>query len=131
MVDRLRVLRILLVLYFVGSVGVAIPLLFDLGDAGDLAATTSGKILAAALVAMGIGALRAARDPWPQRLMIQVLIVFTALSTMAIVYRLAVERHHHDPAWIVLPFAVAAPVLLACFYPRRELRAPNNTEQDA
>ncbi len=51
--------------------------------------------------------------------MIQVLIVFTALSALAIVYRLVAERHSHDPAWIVLPFAIAAPALLAYFYPRR------------
>jgi hypothetical protein len=117
-VDRLRVVQILLVLYFLGSVAVAIPLLLDLGDAGNLAATTSGKVLAAALIAMGVGALGAARDPWRQRLVIQVLIVFTALAACAVVYRLAAERHPHDPAWIVLPFAIATPALLAYFYPR-------------
>ena len=64
--------QILLVLYFLGSVAIAVPLLSSLGHAGNLAGTTSGKILAAALIAMGIGALGAARDPWRQRLMIQV-----------------------------------------------------------
>ncbi len=117
--DRFGVIRVLLVVYFLGSVAIALALLLDLGRSGDLAATTSGKILAAALFAMGIGALRAARDPWGQRLVVEVLILFTALSAMAIVYRLAVERHHHDLAWLVLPFALAAPVLLASFYPRR------------
>ena len=66
---------------------------------------------------MGVGALRAARDPWRERLMVQVLIVFTALAACAVVYRLAAEHHRHDPAWFVLPFAIAAPALLACFYP--------------
>jgi hypothetical protein len=119
-VDRLRVIRLLLFLYFLSSVAVATPLLLDVRHAGNLAATTSGKILAAALVAMGIGALGAARDPLRQRLMIRVLIVFTALSDVVIAYRLAAERHPHDPAWIVLPFAIAAPVLVAPFCPRRE-----------
>jgi len=117
--DRNRVTRTLLVLYAVGSVAIAIPLLFALGHAGDLADTTSGKILAAALLAMGFGALAATRDPWRNRLMIQVVMAFTALSSVAIVYRLAFEDHRPDPAWIVLPLAVAAPVLLALFYPRR------------
>jgi hypothetical protein len=118
-VDRLRVTRILLVAYCLGSVAIAVPLLLDVGHSGNLAGTTSGKILAAALIAMGVGALGAARDPWRQRLVIRVLIVFTALSAAAIVYRLAAERHRHDPAWIVLPLAIAAPLLLTFFYPRR------------
>jgi hypothetical protein len=100
-------------------VAVAIPLLLSYGHAGDLADTTSGKILAVALLAMGFGSLAAARDPWPHRLVIQVLIAFTVMSTLAIVYRLVVEQHQDDKAWVLLPFAVAAPVLLAIYYPRR------------
>ena len=50
----------------------------------------------------------------------QVLIGFTALATVAILVRLLFhnEQYDVDPAWIVLPFAAAAPVLLAVFYPR-------------
>ena len=119
MPHRNTVAQILLVLYAIGSVAVTIPLLFALGHAGDLADTTSGKILAAALLAMGFGALAAARDPWRNRLMIKVVMAFTALSSLAIVYRLAFEDHSADPAWILLPLALAAPVLFALFYPRR------------
>ena len=115
---RDRITRILLVLYAVGSVAVAIPLLFGLTHAGDLADTTSGKILAAALLALALGALAAARDPWQNRVMILVVIAFTAFSALAIAYRLAFGRHVEDPAWVIFPFAVAAPVLLALFYPR-------------
>ena len=52
--------------------------------------------------------------------MIQVLIVFTALATIAILTRLLFhnEQYDVDPAWIVLPFAGAASVLLVVFYPR-------------
>jgi hypothetical protein len=121
--DRLKVMRWLLILYFLGSVAVAIPLVLNLAHAGNLSRTTSGKVLAAALIAMGVGALGAARDPWAQRLMIRVLIVFTSLAAVAVVYRLVTERHAHDPAWMVLPFAVAAPALLGYFYPRQELTA--------
>ena len=119
MPDRNTVARILLVLYALCSVAIAIPLAFALGNAGDLADTTSGKILAAALLAMGFGALAASRDPWRNRLMIQVVMAFTALSSLAIVYRLAFEGHAVFPTLILLPFAVAAPVLFAVFYPRR------------
>lgn len=126
MADRFTVIRILLVVYFLGSVAMALPLMFYVGDAGSLSGTTSGRVLAAALVAMGLGALGAARDPRRQRLMIQVLILFTALSAVAIVYRLATDRNPHDPAWIVLLFAAAAPVLLAIFYPRQEPSAASD-----
>ena len=111
-------MQALLVLYAVGSVAVAIPLLFAFSHAGDLADTTSGKVLAAALVAMALGALAAARDPWQNRVMILVVIAFTSMSALAIIYRLAFKGHAADPAWMVLPFAVAAPVLFALFYPR-------------
>ena len=52
--------------------------------------------------------------------MIQVLIGFTALATVAIVIRLLFhdKQYDVDPAWIVLPFAAAASVLLVVFYPR-------------
>ncbi|MCX6374092.1 MAG: hypothetical protein NTX16_13650 [Actinobacteria bacterium] len=117
--ERTRVARILLIVHAVGSVAIAVPLLFTFGHAGDLGDTTSGKILSAALLAMSFGALAAARDPWRDRLVIQVVMAFTALSALAIVYRLAFEDHPVFPALILLPFAVAAPVLLALFYPRR------------
>lgn len=115
---RDRITRILLVLYAAGSVAVAIPLLFAFAHAGDLADTTSGKILAAALLAMALGALVAARDPWQSRVLVLVVIAFTSMSAVAIAYRLVFEEHPDDPAWMVLPFAIAAPVLFGLFYPR-------------
>ena len=108
--------RVLLVVYVVGTVAVALPLILNL--AGDLSNSTSGKVLAAALIALGAGAALAIRDPWADRRVIQVLIVFTGLATLAILYRLAFEHHSPDLAWFVLPFSVAAPVLFAVFYPR-------------
>jgi peptidoglycan/LPS O-acetylase OafA/YrhL len=116
--ERNRVARLLLVLYALGSVAVAIPLLFAFSHAGDLADTTSGKVLAAALLAMALGALAAARDPWQNRVMILVVIAFTSMSALAVVYRLVFAGHTSDPAWSILPFALAAPVLFALFYPR-------------
>lgn len=112
--------RILLVLYALGSVAVVIPLLLDLPGAGELAGTTSGKILAAAILALGFGAAMASRDPWANRAVIPVLVVFMALAALAILWRLLVhdEAYSVDPAWMVLPVAVAGPVLLAIFYPR-------------
>ena len=118
MLVRNRITQMLLVLYAVGSVAFAIPLIFAFAHAGDLANTTSGKILAAALLAMALGALAAARNPWENRVMVLVVIAFTSFSALAIAYRLVFGEHPSDPAWIVLPFAIAAPVLFALFYPR-------------
>ena len=129
MPDRSKAIRVLLVAYFAASVAIAIPLLIYVRHAGNISGTTSGKVLAAALVAMGIGALSAARDPWRQRLMVQVLIVFTALTACAVIYRLAVEHHPHDPAWFVLPFAIAAPAVLAYFCPRAEPAGASDDSQ--
>ena len=116
MTDRNAILRMLLVIYVIGSVLTALPLVLDL--AGDLSGTTSGKVLAAAIISLGLGAALAIRDPWRDRVVIQMLIAFTSLSTLAILYRLAFEHHTRDLAWFVLPFAAAAPILFGVFYPR-------------
>ena len=120
MITRNTATRVLLIAYALGSLAVALPLLLDAPGAGELVATTSGKILAAAILAMGFGAAMAARDPWQHRLVIQVVMLFTALAALAVVYRIL--DHHDfygvDPTWMVLAVAVAVPVLLAVFYPR-------------
>ena len=118
MSERDKVMRWLLVLYAAGTVVIAIPLVFAFPSSGELASTTSGKVLAAALLALGLGALRASRDPWRDRLMVQVLIVFTGLSALAIAYRVVFEGHPLLPAGFLLLLAVVTPVLLVVFYPR-------------
>jgi hypothetical protein len=120
MTPRDTITRILLVLYAVGSIAIAIPLLFDLRGAGELAGSTSGKILAAAILALALGAALSARDPRQNRTVILVLIVFMALAAVAILWRLLFHHEGYavDPAWMVLPVAVAGAVLLAVYYPR-------------
>ena len=113
---RSSILRVVLVLYMVGSLAVVIPLVLDL--AGDLSATTSGKILAAALVALAVGAGLALRDPWAHRAVIQVLIVFLALAAVAIMYRLVFENHALLPTATLLVVDVLAAALLVALYPR-------------
>jgi hypothetical protein len=113
---RITIARVLLVVYALGSVVVVIPLVLDL--AGDLSATTSGKILAAALLAMGAGAALAVRDPWEHRAVIQVLIAFLCLAALAILYRLLFEDHPALPTATLLAVDVAAGVLFSVFYPR-------------
>ncbi|HTX70475.1 MAG TPA: hypothetical protein VMH50_15215 [Thermoleophilia bacterium] len=113
---RTTVLRVLLVLYAAGSVAVVIPLVLDL--AGDLSATTSGKVLAAALIALATGALLAIRDPWEHRAIVQVLTVFLWLAGLAILYRLLFEEHPAFPTDLVLLVDLAAALLFTLFSPQ-------------
>ena len=115
---RNTVARILLILYALGCLAVTLAQL--LNRAGDMTWTTSGKILAAATFAFGFGSAMASRDPWQNRLVIQILMVFLACTTLAIVYRMLThgEDDPGESTWIVLAAAAAAPALFAVFYPR-------------
>lgn len=112
--------RILLILYALGCFAVTFTQLFGGPGSGDMFWTTSGKILAGATFALGFGSAMASRDPWQNRLVIQILIVFMACTTLAIVYRILThdEVPPADSTWFVLAAAVAAPVLFTVFYPR-------------
>ena len=78
---------------------------------------TSGKVLAGALAALGIGAFAAMVDPLRHRLVITVAILFASFSAAAIIYRLHWEHHMDDPTRFLL-VPIAAFVVLACiFYP--------------
>ena len=110
------IVRVLLAVYVAGSVAVAVPLVLNL--AGDLSNSTSGKVLAAAVIALGLGAALAIRDPWANRIMILVLIVFTSLATVAILYRLLFEPQHEPyPARFLLPLSLAAPAAVRGLLP--------------
>ena len=93
---RNTVARILLVLYALGMLAVTYTQLFGGPSSGDMFWTTSGKILAAATFALGFGAAMASRDPWQNRLVIQIIIVFMAGTTLAVVY--GILTHAELPA---------------------------------
>ena len=78
---------------------------------------TSGKVLAGALLAFGIGAFAAMADPFRHRLMITVAMLFASFAAAAIVYRLHWEHHANDPARLLLPVVLVYPVLALVFYP--------------
>lgn len=119
---RNTVARVLLILYALGMLAVTYTQLFGGPGAGDMFWTTSGKILAAATFSLAFGAAMASRDPWQNRLVIQILIVFMAGTTLAIAYRTYTHGIDELPpgegTWVVVAAAAAAPVLFAVFYPR-------------
>jgi hypothetical protein len=88
---------------------------------------TSGKVLAGALVALGIGAFAAMVDPFRHRLMITVAILFSSFASAAIVYRLHWEHHANDPTRLLLPLVLAFPVLALIFYPFGRVRMRGGT----
>jgi hypothetical protein len=94
---------------------------------------TSGKVLAGALAALGIGAFAAMIDPYRHRLVIAVAILFASFTAAAIVYRLHWEHHVDDPTRFLLVPVAAFVVLAIAFYPfgtaqstRREARPDGN-----
>jgi hypothetical protein len=118
---RNTTIRILLAVYALSSVAVALALFLGLPDTGDLSGTTSGHILAAAILALAFGATIAARDPWEHRRIIQIIIAFTVMATVVIAVRVATHSFHTlDRAWVLVPVSAACPILLGLFYPRHD-----------
>ena len=133
MTHRIKVTRLLLWLYVLGSlIGAALLASGRIGNVNSihLAGTTSGKILGlASLLSLAYGALKAAQDPGRNGVFIQVLIVFTSLAALALVYRLFAEGHGHDVVtWLLLIPALAMPALFLAFYPaeREDPRGPGS-----
>ena len=91
---------------------------------------TSGKILAGALISLGIGALIAAFDPQRHQIMIVVAILFSLSCAASIVYRLRFEHHLNDPSRYLLPLVVAYSALALLFSPFRPKPVSRRTQPD-
>jgi len=133
--DRLRLLQVVLWVYVAGSVvGGLMMLAGRIGNVDDvhLAATTTGKILGlGSLVALAYGAMRAALDPLRNKVVIQVLIIFTSLAALALIYRLFGEGHDHNiTTWLLLLPAIAGPALMALLYPYQSRDAGRRARSD-
>ncbi len=113
---RLVVSAVLLVLFGLASLGAAGLLLLGVVPRAEIH-MTSGKVLAGALVALGVGAFIAALDPHRNRIMIVVATLFALTCAAAIIYRLHYEQHPTDPARLLLPFVLAYPVMAVAFFP--------------
>jgi hypothetical protein len=82
---------------------------------------TMTKMFGAALAALGIGSLLAARDPLRHRVIVQTEIVFTALSAIVLFYR-AVRFPDFTPdfAWVIFAVFVLFFVLFSVTYPKSD-----------
>ena len=114
--SRRRLLEFVELVYACLSVAAGVALLFSIGPVAHAANQTSEHILGAALLAFGIGAVAVARDPVRNRALLQVEIVFTALCTLSLVWRLLADGPR-ERTWLLLAPLVVGTALLVWLYP--------------
>jgi hypothetical protein len=113
---RLVMSALLLAFFGLACLGATAALLLGIVPRAEIH-MTSGKVLAGALLALGLGAFAAMIDPLRHRLMITVAMLFASFTAAAIAYRLHWEHHPNDPAKLLLPIVLAYPLLALVFYP--------------
>jgi hypothetical protein len=109
--SRRRALIYVQLVYAAVSLAAAVALIFTLGPVAHASNQTSIRILGAALLALGVGALAAARDPVGNRVMLPVEITFTTLTALFLTYKLAVD-HSERALLLLLPLLIC--VVLLC-----------------
>lgn len=112
-----RALVVAELVYAFLSVAAAVALIFSLGPVSHATNQSSERILGAALLAMGLGALAVARDPAGNRVMLRVEIVFTAVSTLALVWKVVVDEDAGPSTWVLLAGLVVGAAVLAWLSP--------------
>lgn len=115
-----KALRLVLYAFAGAGVSAAAALFLLLGPASTASNGTSVRVLGAALAALGLGAAIAARDPYRHRVLIVIEMVFMALASLALAYRIVFEDKTHDRAWLILPPMLVCLTLLGWLFPRRE-----------
>lgn len=110
--SRRKALAYAEVLYAAVSLAVAVALIFLLGPVATAVNGTSVRILGAAVLSLGVGALAVAHDPVGNRVMLPVQIIFTTLSALALAWKLAFD-HSGRALWLLLPLVVFIVLLLA------------------
>jgi hypothetical protein len=82
---------------------------------------TMTKMLGAAWLALAVGSLLATRDPLKYRVIVQMEIVYTAATVVAVLYRLLrFPDATPDFAWAVVAICAVFFVLFSVTYPKAE-----------
>ncbi len=129
MSTRRRALVVVQLAFAAASVLAAVALTFSLGPVADATNQTTAHIVGAALFAMAVGAVAAARDPEANRTMLRVEIVFVALSALDLVRKLVDDGGGQVRTWLLLAGLVAGSVLLALLYPAAGERQGSEVSQ--
>lgn len=124
MPSPVRFARYVLWVHVVVAAAASVPLLFFAGRAARRVEwvpldPTMAKMLGAALLALAVGSLLAARDPLRHRVIVQMEIVYTALSAAVLAYRLLrFPALTPDIAWVWLALFALFCLLFSVTYPR-------------
>jgi len=117
---NMTALRGVQLLFGAGCVMVALPLIFRIGPAETVTNATSVRVLGAALLSLAVGAFSTVQEPHRHRITLRVEIVFTALTTVFLAYRIVTEHHTYDVAWLLLPPVAVCLILLLVLAPRSD-----------
>jgi hypothetical protein len=110
-----RLLTLVLYVYGVGGLAVSVPLMLLLGPAAHATNATTVRLFGAALFALAVGALAAAREPARQRIVLLMEIAFTALASLVLTFKVLI--HHNHPGfderdYLFLALSLASLLLL-------------------
>ena len=126
----------MLVLYVYAAFGLAVsvPLMLLLGPAAGTTNATSVRLFGAALFALAVGAVAVARDPARNKIVLVMEIVFTALASLVLTFKVLI--HHSHPGFDERDYLFLAPtlvclVLLLSTFPYDEERDDRKETHDA
>lgn len=129
MSTRRQALVVAQLAYAAVSVLAGIALTFSLGPVSHATNQTTARIVGAALLAMAVGAVAAARDPEGNRTMLRVEIVFTVLAALDLVRKLVADEGGQGRTWALLIGLIAGSVVLAWLYPAAKERQGSGVSQ--
>jgi hypothetical protein len=112
-----RALVLVQLAYAALSAAAAVALVFDLGPVSHAINQTSERIVGAALLAMGVGALAVARDPAANRIMLRVELVFIAACTVSLGWKMVIDEGAGPSTWALLAGLVVGLALLGWLAP--------------
>jgi len=110
-----RLLTLVLYAYAAGGLAVSVPLMLLLGPSAHATNATTVRLFGAALFALAVGALAAAREPARHRTVLLMEIAFTALASLVLTFKVLI--HHSHPGfderdYLFLALTLACLVLL-------------------
>lgn len=94
---RKRLLTPVLCVYAAAGLAVSVPLMLLLGPSAHATNATTVRLFGAALFALALGALAAAREPARHRIVLLMEIAFTALASLVLTFKVLI--HHSHPGF--------------------------------
>lgn len=131
---RRRLLALVLYVYGAAGLAMSVPLMLLLGPAAPATNATTVRLFGAALFALAVGALAAAREPGRHKLVILMEITFTALASLVLAFKVLIHHSHpefDERDYLFLALTLACLVLLLSTFPYAEARDDRRDIRDA